>query len=135
MTVELTREQLGKVLRCASIVEADSECTWPCNDTCKNFVKEWSIENLNETMLQAADMPEADEKRISYLEEQVPKWISVKDRLPERMQDVLVIVQMGDDCFYEVAALNKSLWLGLGNAYDIKCVTHWMPLPTPSKEE
>ena len=71
------------------------------------------------------------------LEETMPKWISVKDRLPENREDVLVVafwherwnVQWG---WY---APNGRVWhVGLMEETDYP-VSHWMPLPEPPKGE
>ena len=65
------------------------------------------------------------------------KWISVKDRLPENREDVLVVafwherwnVQWG---WY---APNGRVWhVGLMEETDYP-VSHWMPLPQPPKGE
>lgn len=81
---------------------------------------------------------------ITQLESRIPKWISVKDRLPE--DDVNVIVYaVSNDGGYTIAltfhthtlyGLNiegwASPWLYFTRNYTI---THWMPLPEPQKEE
>jgi len=59
------------------------------------------------------------------------EWISVKDRLPERIAHYIVWVREGG---YDFAFLNsKEEWITtLGNqTFE---VTHWMPLPEPPKE-
>jgi hypothetical protein len=39
--------------------------------------------NTLRLMWRAADALEADEQRIEKLEKQLPKWVSVEDKLPE----------------------------------------------------
>lgn len=58
-----------------------------------------------------------------------PEWISVKDRLPEKDQDVL---------WYNPTLLKpmdvdpiSPLWNG---CLEHNTYTHWMPLPTPPEE-
>ena len=72
-----------------------------------------------------------------------PKWISVKDRLPEDEELVLILYKNGamfvgycgkQYCDFErrwriKTALNSTKLLNLGR------VTHWMPLPEPPKED
>lgn len=56
-----------------------------------------------------------------------PKWISVKDRLPESDQKVLAYTSEGKGTFEEFR---------LCCGWAIKgAITHWMPLPEPPKEE
>lgn len=68
------------------------------------------------------------------------KWISVKDRLPDKSGFVLVFAEGG-----YIATLHFSKNYGLFNLYDeveearAKAfkfdVTHWRPLPEPAKED
>jgi hypothetical protein len=52
------------------------------------------------------------------------KWISVKDRLPEKYVGVLV---------YN-GSIHEDFICSSGYFYDTLDVTHWMPLPEPPKE-
>ena len=90
------------------------------------------------------------------------KWISVKDRLPEDVQDVLVLVEETE--VYGKHAERKHKWYNIcvgyydSGAWLTSCfgckyisevneemeargdksrvrVTHWMPLPDPPKED
>ena len=66
------------------------------------------------------------------------EWISVEDRLPEPMQEVLVFD--GDDLvFVRLWSWDdgESHWYDSYGAID-SCgsnITHWMPLPEPPKGE
>ena len=65
---------------------------------------------------------------INQLEARVPKWISVKDRLPEDDDDVLIfsnerVIFVG--CYKNGQWISYSLYAIYGNV-----VTHWMPLPS-----
>lgn len=68
---------------------------------------------------------------IQQLEAQVPKWISVEERLPEISANAIVrfsdgyisLAQWWGDKWF------KFCWRTSGT------VTHWMPLPEPPKEE
>ena len=75
-----------------------------------------------------------------------PKWISVKDRLPEAFQCVIVHVRHTKkwrdkelDPSKWWRAVEEDCWSGVGwcgNAdEDIHEVTHWMPLPEPPEVE
>ena len=56
-------------------------------------------------------------------------WISVKDKLPEPLEDVLVCYTCG-----KVACGFKSYLSGWLFEVLYGPVTHWMPLPEPPKE-
>ena len=73
-------------------------------------------------------------KRIQQLEAKVPKWISVKDKMPPTGNAVLVAVhnqKMAWSC------VEVDVWDGrwLENAdSEWHIITHWMPLPEPTEE-
>lgn len=69
-------------------------------------------------------------------------WISVKDRLPEENEEVLVFGNILNapkllGVRYRVLGDQdwKYSWQGDGYIYKQDYVTHWMPLPEPPKEE
>lgn len=69
--------------------------------------------------------------------ELIRKWISVKDRLPQNRQRVLVC---NKDENYPIVSRYRDLSLDENCGYDEwlspagECkVTHWMPLPEPPK--
>ena len=59
-----------------------------------------------------------------YRKEQ--EWISVEDRLPKPLQDVLVFTDDGEIKISFTFMSEGFDWLS-------RKVTHWMPLPTPPK--
>ena len=60
------------------------------------------------------------------------EWISVKDRLPEKWEDVLIC-----NCYSEVDT--DMIWENPSGSFEFYFeggnVTHWMPLPEPPKED
>lgn len=88
---------------------------------------------------------------IQQLEEQQPRWISVKERLPEPNQDVLLIAHGWKGRLLYIGRLHheeaetswltgittmESEWSINGWSYlKTPLVTHWMPLPELPKEE
>ena len=56
-------------------------------------------------------------------------WISVKDRLPEKYEEVLVYSAKYGVQVDWIADNTDYLWWNYG-----ELVTHWMPLPEPPKE-
>ena len=61
----------------------------------------------------------------------VQEWISVKDRLPE---DDEVVIICTDKNFVYAGELIGDTWF-LDNDSWTETVTHWMPLPQPTKGE
>lgn len=79
---------------------------------------------------------------IQQLEAQVPKWISVEERLPE-ISDVVLVIASGKprenielhDAFLIASFWGDEGWIADGyEEWDAVNVTHWMPLPEPPKE-
>ena len=61
----------------------------------------------------------------------VQEWISVKDRLPEKDEIVIICT---DNNFIYAGELIGDTWF-LDNDSWTATVTHWMPLPQPPKGE
>lgn len=95
-------------------------------------------ERMEEILREAA---EADRReiltlcqRVQELESQLPKWISVEDKLPEGKQRILLLDDYGGKYSGRGAVLiatNNSYepTTGLRTRY-----THWMPFPQPPIE-
>ena len=86
---------------------------------------------------------EALDMAISALRQREhPQWISVKDRLPDYMGEVLVIVSgkphenITLDGAYEIAEYDpvEGWILEMWPEWCSGVVTHWMPLPEPPEE-
>ena len=66
----------------------------------------------------------------------VQKWISVKDRLPKKNREAVLIALHWEQT--DIGWYNKEnrCWQSeFINSYDDGEVTHWMPLPKPPKGE
>ena len=68
------------------------------------------------------------------IEEQLPRWIPVTERLPDAGERVLCYCRAN---IYEVMKMRTDGdWVyGTNHIYMHSFVTHWMPLPQPPKEE
>lgn len=72
-------------------------------------------------------------------------WISVKDRLPEKVENrlfptVIVYTTTGEVAVGFIDCTGDTFWVLHGDAdtlaeYPMEYVTHWMPLPETPKEE
>lgn len=72
---------------------------------------------------------------ITQLESRAPKWISVKDRLPNDNTLNIVFMRRSGNygfCTFKIAAWVDGKWNGPCFPWE---VTHWMPLPEPPKED
>ena len=65
---------------------------------------------------------------IKQLEARVPKWISVKDRLPEDDENVMIL---SNERITFVGFYKNGQWISYSlYAIYVNVVTHWMPLPS-----
>ena len=120
---------------CARYVGMGTDCTYPSDKEIEESV----------LLLKGA----SNDAEISALRQQdvagkdVGKWISVKDRLPDYMGEVLVIVSgkphenITLDGAYEIAEYDpvEGWILEMWPEWCSGVVTHWMPLPEPPEED
>lgn len=69
-------------------------------------------------------------REIDKAKAQVPRWISVKERLPEDGKTVFVVCKDG---FTTMMLFRDGNWYWYGITYD--SITHWIDLPQPPREE
>jgi len=81
------------------------------------------------------------------LKERKMEWISVKDRMPPKAEDVLFCLDGGSMIVVGMLTGHLNRWIisidnadainGIDKELDIidREVTHWMPLPEPPKEQ
>ena len=90
----------------------------------------------------AVDMAISALRQQDVTDKDAGKWISVKDRLPDYMGEVLVIVSgkphenITLDGAYEIAEYDpvEGWILEMWPEWCSGVVTHWMPLPEPPEE-
>ena len=90
----------------------------------------------------AVDMAISALRQQDVTDKDAGKWISVKDRLPDCMGEVLVIVSgkphenITLDGAYEIAEYDpvEGWILEMWPEWCSGVVTHWMPLPEPPEE-
>ena len=105
------------------------KCNWP--DSRYTILRE------------ALDMAISALRQQDVTDKDVGKWISVKDRLPDYMGEVLVIVSgkphenITLDGAYEIAEYDpvEGWILEMWPEWCSGVVTHWMPLPEPPEED
>ena len=91
----------------------------------------------------ALDMAISALRQQDVTDKDVGKWISVKDRLPDYMGEVLVIASgkphenITLDGAYEIAEYDpvEGWILEMWPEWCSGVVTHWMPLPDPPEED
>lgn len=85
----------------------------------------------------SADQIERDQKEIEELRDKLPKWISVKERLPiDRLKKYLVAFRDAGGSIVDMARYFPSDGWTCDN-WDVpqNLITHWMPLPEAPKED
>lgn len=118
-------EKLIKALRC----DYERNC-W--EEKCP-YLESSSYNDCN-TKRNEHDAADVIEELIS----RVPKWISVKERLPQKGEVVIIVDENG---YFSVAEMavgrlfnEQSPWFYVNGEYE-PCVEYWMPLPMPPKME
>ena len=66
------------------------------------------------------------------------QWISVKDRLPEDISDVLILSKEKESCvgYYRSSDNDWNMYNPCCSFHmELHGITHWMPLPKPPEED
>ena len=100
-----------------------SDCNRP-EGLCEMFDAVWD----------ALDYIKELEKRVADLEAKVPKWVSVKDRLPDKESMLCLVVSNGDLYVSHWHWSGGGAWFFTDGEYDCN-VTHWAKAPELPKEE
>lgn len=83
----------------------------------------------------AGCMEQLKEDALALLKAQEPKWISVKDRLPEHGKRYLIYATSEGGKNHRITTAAYGGHFALSGRCAYWKVTHWMPLPEPPKEE
>lgn len=103
-------------------VQETTECFEQCSPSLqKELVMQKEAFELAITALRS--MPETTK----------PGWISVKERLPERFEPVLVCREKNGSPYVEQGHKDVGEWWKVYGTRT-KHITHWMPLPEPPEE-
>ena len=100
-----------------------SDCNRP-DGLCEMFNAVWD----------ALDYIKELEKRVADLEAKVPKWVSVKDRLPDKESMLCLVISDGDLYVSHWHWSGGGPWFFTDGEYDCN-VTHWAKAPELPKEE
>ena len=122
-----TREKLLELSRQLRYCAVDNDCI-----NCERWELDCgSRKCLDDLLLKAAELLESVANGVT-----VQQWISVKDRLPEDGEIVLVCGSRGG---VYTAVFNKPGqyrgWHKLNSKSHYCDPTHWMPLPQPPEEQ
>ena len=101
-----------------------SDCNRP-EGLCELFDAVWD----------ALDYIKELEKRVADLEAKVPKWVSVKDRLPDKESMLCLVISDGDLYVSHWHWSDGGAWFFTDGECDCN-VTHWAKAPElPNEEE
>lgn len=120
-------QNFGK-LRCSTVIDRQTLTHVICNIDSPEGVERDVFARVMSEVAETLD-------KVPFCEiEQQSEWISVKDRLPERKEDVYLccidsLAFPGTQYIRILKFYGDGTWEHGGN------VTHWMPLPEPPKED
>lgn len=130
----MTDKELIQALRCCGVGQSCKKC--PANSECYKVSYKYAADRL-EAML-------AENERLKA---QLPKWVSVKERMPHFNQPYIVTAcdenaPAGEGIWYSTVVVVAEYYNGCWTWYEGETeydltglVTHWQPLPeSPSTE-
>lgn len=125
-------------LKPEELVKALRHCSndYPCK-TCPVELQKAESNCIGVLFKHCIDQIERDQKEIEALREKLPKWISVKERLPiDRLKEYLVAFRDVGGSIVDMARYFPSDGWTCDN-WDVpqNLITHWTPLPEPPKED
>ena len=127
--MSLKPEELVKALRYCSN-------DYPCK-TCPVELQKDESTCIGVLFKHCIDQIERDQKELDELREKLPKWISVKERLPiDRLKKYLVAFRDAGGSIVDMARYFPSDGWTCDN-WDVpqNLITHWMPLPEAPEED
>lgn len=124
-------------LKPEELVKALRHCSndYPCK-TCPVELQKDESTCIGVLFKHCIDQIERDQKELAALREKLPKWISVKERLPiDHHKKYLVAFRDAGGSIVDMARYIPSDGWTCDN-WDVpqKLITHWMPLPEAPKE-
>ena len=120
-----TSEKIKRGLECVCC----GECPWLSEDGCM-----WSDDFVVALIQQLEQDNAQKDERIRQLEQLVPRWTSVKERLPED-DDHYLVWSSYNGCAEVAMYWGDGEWLTDDIVNITRMVTHWMPLPEPPEED
>lgn len=124
-------------LKPEELVKALRHCSndYPCK-TCPVELQKDESTCIGVLFKHCIDQIERDQKELAAQREKLPKWISVKERLPiDHLKKYLVAFRDAGGSIVDMARYIPSDGWTCDN-WDVpqKLITHWMPLPEAPKE-
>ena len=124
-------------LKPEELVKALRHCSndYPCK-TCPVELQKDESTCIGVLFKHCIDQIERDQKELAALREKLPKWISVKERLPiDHLKKYLVAFRDAGGSIVDMARYIPSDGWTCDN-WDVpqKLITHWMPLPEAQED-
>ena len=136
-----TGQRIRAARKEAKLSQAELACRMGVTNHCISMWERGKRNPKYDTLSRIADaigvnvnrfLPAAEVSQNEVADRAKPKWISVKERLPENNQWALCLMKDG---YFRVFQWNYIdwMWNDTNEWYREEDVTHWMPLPEPPK--